>query len=35
MKRLTLKRIAIALFVALSILALGYLESHFGITPNH
>jgi len=35
MKRSTLKRIAIAaLFVSL-ILILGYLESSFGITPNH
>jgi len=35
MKRSTLKRLAIAaLFVAL-VLLVGYLESHFGITPNH
>jgi hypothetical protein len=35
MKRSTLKRIAIAaLFVAL-VLIVGYLESSFGITPNH
>lgn len=35
MKRIALKRIAIALFVFLSILALGYLESSLGLTPNH
>lgn len=35
MKRQTLKHLAIALLVILSILALGYIESSFGITPNH
>jgi hypothetical protein len=35
MKRITLKRLAIAALVILSILALGYIESSFGITPNH
>jgi hypothetical protein len=35
MKRSTLKRLAIALLVILSILAIGYIESSFGITPNH
>ena len=35
MKRITLKRLAIALLVILSILAIGYIESSFGITPNH
>ena len=35
MKRITLKRLAIALLVILSILAIGYLESSFGIIPNH
>jgi hypothetical protein len=35
MKRSTLKRLAILALFTLAILALGYLESHFGITPNH
>ena len=35
MKRQTVKRLAIAALVLLSVLALGYLESSFGITPNH
>jgi len=35
MKRSTLKRLAILALLALAILALGYLESSFGITPNH
>jgi len=35
MKRSTLKRIAIAAFIILSILALGYLESSLNLTPNH
>jgi hypothetical protein len=35
MKRSTLKRLAIAAFVILSILAIAFLESSFGITPNH
>jgi hypothetical protein len=35
MKHVTIKRLAIAaLFVAL-VLIVGYLESHYGITPNH
>jgi hypothetical protein len=35
MKRTTLKRLAVAaLFVAL-VLLIAFLESHFGITPNH
>jgi hypothetical protein len=35
MKRITLKRIAIALFVLLSILAIGLAESALNLTPNH
>jgi len=34
-KRSTLKRLAILALLALAVLALGYVESHFGITPNH
>ena len=35
MKRITLKRLAVAVLVLLSILAIGYIESSFGIIPNH
>ena len=35
MNRSTLKRLAILALLALAILALGYLESSLGITPNH
>jgi hypothetical protein len=35
MKRITLKRIAIAAFIILSILAIGIAESVLNLTPNH
>jgi hypothetical protein len=35
MKSKRIKRILTVVFFVLLVLVLGYLESHFGITPNH
>jgi len=35
MKRITIKRLAVAAAIISLILIQAYLESHYGLTPNH